>query len=139
MRGIIEARRRLGHGVIVLAAVAALAQAKPSEPFLTLYLLRAKSIAASDLERFVWPCATWGAFALALPVGLLADAAGSRVVILCGMLCRQATRTLLLFAQSVPAMAGMQLTYAASAAADTALFACSMIQHKHSMNRSCRV
>ncbi|EOD11399.1 hypothetical protein EMIHUDRAFT_437648, partial [Emiliania huxleyi CCMP1516] len=39
------------------------------------------------------------------------------------MLCRQATRTLLLFAQSVPAMAGMQLTYAASAAADTVLFA----------------
>ena len=48
------------------------------------------------------------------------------------MLCRQATRMLLLFTQSIPAMAGMQLTYAASAAADTVLFACSMIQHKHS-------
>jgi len=108
-------------GVAWLALVAAVAQAKPSEAYLTLYLLRAKQLSADDLAAHVWPWAAWGAFALAVPIGVAADAFGSRRVIVLGMLFRQATRALLLYTSSVPAMAAMQLTYAASAAADTVL------------------
>ena len=96
---------------------------KPSEPFLTRYLLEVKGLSEHELATRVWPFSTWGAFAFMLPAGLLAESLGSRSVILCGLLFRESTRILLLYGEGVGAMAAMQLTYAASIASDSIYFA----------------
>ena len=71
----------------------------------------------------VWPWNTYASLAFMLPAGVLAEAYGYRAVILGGLLAREATRLLLLFAASAPAMALMQVTYSGATAAQTVYFA----------------
>ena len=100
-----------------------LVNCKPSEPFLTQYLLTNKHISSDDLEAHVYPWSTIGSFLLLLPAGLAAEHFGSRRVIFCGLLCREATRVLLILGEGVPAMAAMQLSYAGAVAVDAIYFA----------------
>ena len=65
----------------------------------------------------------FGSFLLLLPAGLAAEHFGSRRVIFCGLLCREATRVLLILGEGVPAMAAMQLSYAGAVAVDAVYFA----------------
>ena len=110
-------------GLIVrLCLLGFLINCKPSEPFLTAYLLD-KNFTEAELAVDVWPWSTFGAFVMLLPFGLLAESIGSRRVIFIGLLCREITRVLLIFATSLPAMALMQCTYAAGVAADAIYFA----------------
>ena len=96
---------------------------KPSEPFLALYLTRDKGLSEATLDVDVWPYATHGAFAFLLPLGAAAEVLGYRSVILLGLLCREATRALLLFGEGTATMATMQLFYAAATGATTVYFA----------------
>mmetsp|Transcript_13202 Transcript_13202/g.33836 ORF Transcript_13202/g.33836 Transcript_13202/m.33836 type:complete len:468 (+) Transcript_13202:54-1457(+) len=100
-----------------------LVNCKPSEPFLTDYLLTTKNFTEAELAIEVWPWSTFGAFVLLLPFGFAAEIIGSRPLILVGLLCREATRVLLIFGTSLPEMAVMQSTYAAGRAADAIYFA----------------
>lgn len=97
-----------------LAAVLFLVNCQPSEPFLSDYLESDKGLSESQLDRFVWPADTYASFAFLLPVGLLAESVGYAPTIVLGLLCREATRLILLFAQGLPWMVVMQLTYAAA-------------------------
>ena len=106
-----------------LTAYAFLINLKPSEPFLTDYLLRTKNFTEAELAVNVWPWSTFGAVALLIPFGLLAEVLGSRVVILMGMICREATRAMLLYGTTVPEMALMQFAYGAGLAANAIFFA----------------
>ena len=96
---------------------------QPSEAYLTLYLKTVNHLTTEQLDNDVWPYDTYGSFAFLLPVGVLAEVAGYKVAIMSGLLCRELTRVLLLWASSVDAMAGMQLTYACATASNTVYFA----------------
>ena len=114
---------RLWPLALRLALLGFLVNCKPSEPFLTQYLLTNKHISSDDLEAHVYPWSTIGSFLLLLPAGLAAEHFGSRRVIFCGLLCREATRLLLILGEGVPAMAAMQLSYAGAVAVDAVYFA----------------
>ena len=114
---------RLWPLALRLSLLGFLVNCKPSEPFLTQYLLTNKHISSDDLEAHVYPWSTIGSFLLLLPAGLAAEHFGSRRVIFCGLLCREATRVLLILGEGVPAMAAMQLSYAGAVAVDAVYFA----------------
>ena len=95
-----------------LWAMAFCLNCKPSEPYLARFLMEAKNLTEDQLNHEVWPWSTWGSLLFLLPVGMLAEHVGYRRVILGGLVCREATRVLLLFTSSVFWMATMQLTYA---------------------------
>ena len=120
--------QRHGSLLLRLCAVPLLISCKPSEAFLSVYLTQpvaegGKGLSSAQLNEQVWPYDTYGAFAFMLPAGYLAEVLGYRAVILLGLLCREATRALLLFGEGVGCMAAMQLTYAASGAALVCFFA----------------
>jgi hypothetical protein len=79
----------------------------------------------SELDNRVWPVDTYASLLLLLPLGLLAegDLLGYRGVILLGVLCRQATRVLLLFGSGLGAMQAMQVTYAAATSCEAVYLA----------------
>ena len=110
--------------LFLLCAVGFFVNFQPSEPFLTQFLLENKNLSEADLDtyvcnaepsvlclasilrfggvcRYVWPVDTYGSFLFLLPVGLLAEKIGYLKVILLGVLAREATRMILLFADSV--------------------------------------
>ena len=120
--------RQHGSLLLRLTLVPLLVNCKPSEAFLSLYLTQpvaegGKGLTEAQLNEEVWPYDTYGAFALLLPAGYLAEVLGYRSVILLGLLCREATRALLLFGEGVGCMAAMQVAYAAAGAALTVFFA----------------
>jgi hypothetical protein len=96
---------------------------KPSEPYLALYLNATKGFDDETQATKIFPWSYAGTFGLLLPFGLAAEVVGCRPVILVGLLCREATRILLLFGSSVADMALMQVAYGAGAAADAVYFA----------------
>ena len=118
-----RAARGGGCSLAALAAVSFLINCQPSEPFLSQYLVEDKNLTTAQLDSRVWPVDTYGAFLFMLPAGVLAESIGYRRVILLGLLCREATRLLLLFGEGVPAMAFMQLTYAAATCVNTVYWA----------------
>ena len=96
---------------------------QPSEPYLTQYLLHTKNLTDAQLSTEVWPWSTTGTFVLLLPFALLAELVGARPVILLGLVCRECTRAVLIFADGVAWMAAMQVAYAGGVAANTIYFA----------------
>jgi len=109
--------------VISLCAVGFLVNCQPSEAYISHYLKHVKHLTSKQLDNDVWPYDTYGSFAFLIPIGLLAEGCGYRVAICVGLVCRMATRTLLLYTGSVETMALMQLTYAGATAANTIYFA----------------
>ena len=96
---------------------------KPSEPYLALYLNETKRFSDETLATQIYPWSLIGTFALLLPFGLAAESIGCRPVILIGLVCREATRALLIFGDQTWQMALMQVAYGAGAAADAVYFA----------------
>jgi len=90
--------------------------------YLILFL---QGLTESELDNSVWPVDTYASLALLVPLGLLAESQyfGYRGVILLGLLCRQATRMLLLFSSGLGAMQAMQMTYAAATSAEAVYLA----------------
>ena len=105
-----------------LCAVGFFVNCQPSEPFLARYLMDDKGLTEAELDNYVWPADTYASLALLLPLGLLAECWSYRGAILLGLLCRQATRALLLFGRGVGAMQLMQVTYAAAVAAEAVAY-----------------
>jgi hypothetical protein len=96
---------------------------KPSEPYLSKYIMEDKGVSEDDLNHSVYPFSTYGSLIFLLPVGMLAEHVGYRTVIIGGLICRELTRVLLIYASGVAWMATMQLTYAGSVAANSIFFA----------------
>lgn len=109
--------------LVRLCVIGFFVNCQPSEPYLTQYLQEDKGLTEAQLNNQVWPYDTYASLVLLLPVGILAEIVGYKQVILFGLLCRQATRLLLIFANGVPAMALMQVTYAAAIATESIYFA----------------
>jgi MFS family permease len=106
-----------------LCCIAVLLNCLPSEAFLTKYLKDDKHLSDEQLDNYVWPADTYSTFVFLLPVGFLAEVWGYRSVIALGMLFRELTRMILLFADGLVAMVAMQVTYAASSCVNTIFFA----------------
>ena len=106
-----------------LALLGFLCNLKPSEPYLSLYLTDGKRLSTDALASEVYPWSTFGGFVFLLPFALLSEVVGCRPVILLGLLCREATRVLLIYGEGVRTMAAMQLCYAASHASMSFYFA----------------
>lgn len=111
------------HLALRLSLLAALVNCQPSEPFLTEYLLNVKGFTQEELATNVWPWATFGSFLFLLPFGLLAELVSARHVIMLGLLCREATRVLLIWGQSIQEMQLVELAYAGGVAAQAIYFA----------------
>jgi MFS family permease len=109
--------------IIGLCSLGFFVSCQPSEPYLTQYLRTDKNITEDQLDNTVWPYDTYGFFVFLLPAGILAELVGYRGVILLGLVCREATRVVLLYAQGVTWMATMQLTYALASATNQVYFA----------------
>eukprot|EP00511_Aplanochytrium_stocchinoi_P013287 CAMPEP_0204885730 /NCGR_PEP_ID=MMETSP1349-20130617/13497_1 /ASSEMBLY_ACC=CAM_ASM_000710 /TAXON_ID=215587 /ORGANISM="Aplanochytrium stocchinoi, Strain GSBS06" /LENGTH=98 /DNA_ID=CAMNT_0052047395 /DNA_START=318 /DNA_END=611 /DNA_ORIENTATION=- len=67
------------RSLLCLCAVGFLMNSKPSEPFLTKYLLEVKNITQQELDDFVWPAGVFGMLLFTLPVGVLSELWGYRV------------------------------------------------------------
>jgi len=109
--------------LVRLCMVGFFTNCQPSEPYLTRYLIEEKGLSEGQLDDLVWPVDTYAALAFLIPLGMLAEAKGYRPVIFLGLLCRQATRLLLLFGQGVFQMQLMQACYAAASGAQTVYLA----------------
>jgi MFS family permease len=69
----------------------------------------------------VWPVDTWVSLATLIPVGMAAEVVGYRTVAMFGLLCRQATRVILIWGKGVGVMAVMQAVYAIGSNCDVIL------------------
>lgn len=106
-----------------VAALGFIINCKPSEPYLALYLNETKHFSNSELATEVYPWSLAGTFVFLLPFGIAAEIVGCRAVILFGLVCREATRILLIFGTTVGQMALMQVVYGAGGAANAIYFA----------------
>ena len=70
---------------------------KPSEPFLTPYLVQDKHFTAELVKREIYPIWTYSYFLLILPVALLAEKFGYRKVIFLEVIGHLSTRAILIF------------------------------------------
>lgn len=111
------------HKLALLISVGFFVNCQPSEAFLTSYLEDVKGLTDEQLGTSVWPYDTYGTFIFLLPMGLLAEIFGYRTTIFLGILCREATRVILIYGEELTAMSVMQLTYAAGYCANTVYFA----------------
>ena len=86
---------------------------RPSEPFLTEYLIdpRWGNISKNELYSSVYPVYTYATFALVFPVFVLTDYLRYKPVIVLEGLSYIATWSLLLWAKGVAAMQLMEFTY----------------------------
>jgi len=98
--------------ILRLCAVGFFVNCQPSEPFLTRFLMEDKGLTEDQLDNLVWPTDTFASLVLLLPCGLLAEFWSYRGTVLVGLLCRQATRLLLLFGDGAATMQLMQVAYA---------------------------
>lgn len=106
-----------------LSLVGFLVNCQPSEPYLAKYLMEDKNLSSVAVESHVWPYYTYSFFLWLLPIGFCSDAVGYRPVIFFGLMCRQATRLLLLYAEGLWPMSLMQVTYSGAIAVNTVYFA----------------
>ena len=111
-----------------ISMVGFLVNCQPSEPFLTQYLQEVKHLSSSDIESYVWPWDTYGSFGFLIPVAIMSESRiGYKGVILIGLICRLATRLILLFGNSLELMSFMQVTYAMATSTNTIYFAYAFI------------
>ena len=121
--GSVELIRQEWRLLLSLSCVALFVNFQPSEPYLTKFLVDDKGLNSSDVETYVWPYDTYGSLIFMLPIGAACEVVGYWPVVLFGLLCRQATRVLLLYAHGLPLMSFMQLTYAAATSTTTIYYA----------------
>ena len=62
--------------LVLLCMVGFFWNCKPSEPYLTRYLLTDKNLTEAQLDHEVWPWYTYGKFLFLLPVGIIAESLG---------------------------------------------------------------
>ncbi len=91
----------------------------PPLTYLRCLEMKMGALSGAQLDNVLWPADAFGSFALLLPVGLLGDACGLKVAVGAGLLCREATRVILLFGQGLAWMAAAQFTFAAASCANT--------------------
>ncbi|XP_032833827.1 thiamine transporter 2-like isoform X2 [Petromyzon marinus] len=119
---------------IVLCAYGFLYNMRPSEPFLTPYLVGPDvQLSTEDLTNKVLPVWTYSYLALLLPVFLLTDFLRYKAVIVLQGAALVVTWCLLLWARGVPAMQAMEFCYGVVTATEVAYYSYiySVVATKH--------
>lgn len=91
---------------------------KPSEPFLTNYLIQNKGLTNDQVGKDVYPISVYSYFAFILPVGFLSEFIGYKNVVILGVVARELTRILLLWSEGLFNMQLMQITFGFAMAAE---------------------
>eukprot|EP00466_Bigelowiella_natans_P008650 jgi/Bigna1/145350/aug1.98_g20058 len=121
----------LGSRVLLgLCLVGFFVNCQPSEPFLTRFLIENKGLTEKQLDNTMFRYVDSQVFrdygsecaGIILQFSKFSLRRYRRVVLV-GLLCREATRVILIFANGVFMMAVMQLTYAAATCANTVYYA----------------
>ena len=95
---------------------------RPSEPFLTPYLIDDKGLGADAVNERVYPTWTYCYFAFLLPAGVLGEVVGSRAMIVAQLSSLLATYVILIWAEGVAWMQFMQATYGFASAVQSCIF-----------------
>eukprot|EP00055_Hartaetosiga_balthica_P006508 m.20467 g.20467 ORF g.20467 m.20467 type:complete len:501 (-) comp5253_c0_seq1:242-1744(-) len=107
--------------VVLVCSVAFFINCQPSEPFLSKYLQEDKNITETQLDELVWPIDTYATLGVILPIAFLSEQVGYGGVVLVSLLCREATRVILIYSQGVTWMAITQGTYAIATVGNSVL------------------
>ena len=95
---------------------------RPSEPFLTPYLIDYKGLGADAVNERVYPTWTYCYFAFLLPAGVLGEVLGYRAMIAAQLLSLIATYSILIWAEGLQWMQFMQVTFGFSSAVQSCVF-----------------
>lgn len=95
---------------------------RPSEPFLTPYLIDYKALGADAVNERVYPTWTYSYFAFLLPAGVLGEVLGYRAMIAAQLLSLLATYSILIWAEGLQWMQFMQVTFGFSSAVQSCVF-----------------
>lgn len=96
---------------------------KPSEAFLTPFLVEVKGLTKTQVHQDVYPVWTYSYFALIIPMAFAAEIVGYKYLILFEALGHLATRAILLWAEGLPWMQSMQITFAIGIAGELVYYA----------------
>lgn len=109
--------------LIWICAIGFLICFKPSEPFLTPFLLETKQLSEYSVYSLIYPIWTYSYFGFILPIAFIAENLTSyKYLVLSGLVAREVTRLLLLFANGVTAMQAMQVFFGYASASEFLLF-----------------
>lgn len=110
--------------LFVLCCYGFFKEIRPSEPFLTNYLLdpRWGNLPKDDLYSRVYPVYTYSSFVLLFPAFLLTDYVRYKSMIILGGISYIVTWVLLLWSHGVSAMQGMQFSYGVAIATEVAYY-----------------
>ena len=95
---------------------------RPSEPFLTPYLIDYKGLGADSVNERVYPTWTYCYFAFLLPAGVLGEVVGYRVMIVAQLIALLATYVILIWAEGLQWMQFMQVTYGFASSVQSCVF-----------------
>ncbi|KAI3658947.1 hypothetical protein MP638_006323 [Amoeboaphelidium occidentale] len=91
---------------------------KPSEPFLTPYLMDYKHLTKDQVKNEVYPVWSYSYFALIIPMAIMAELVGYKPVIMFEAFGHLATRAILIWAEGLAWMQAMQVTFAIAIAGE---------------------
>lgn len=95
---------------------------RPSEPFLTPYLIDYKGLGADAVNERVYPTWTYCYFAFLLPAGVLGEVIGYRPMIVAQLISLLATYVILIWAEGLQWMQFMQVTFGFASAVQSCVF-----------------
>lgn len=97
--------------------------AKPSEAFLTPYLIAEKNLTNNQVHNDVYPVWTYAFFLWIVPITLIAQHFGYRTAIMLESLGHISTRVILIFGEGLLMMQAMQVTFALAIAGELVYYA----------------
>ena len=110
------------HFLYLLCVIAFFVTFRPSEPYLTQYLMDDKGLGAEVVNEKVYPVWTYSYFAFLLPVGLAGEWLGHRAVIGAEFLFLLVTYVILIWGEGLQWMQFMQVTFGFTSAAQSCVF-----------------
>ncbi|XP_038051092.1 folate transporter 1-like [Patiria miniata] len=115
--------RRWALATVLICLYGFLKAMRPSEPFLTPYLIQVKNITEGDLDNVVYPYWTYSYMLALVPVFLFTDLFRYKPVVVFEGLAYIGTWAILLWGQGVPQMVLMQCMYGLATATEIAYYA----------------
>ena len=108
--------------LFLLCFVSFLVTFRPSEPFLTPYLIESKGLGADMVNERIYPTWTYCYFAFLLPAGMAGEVVGYRPMIVLQLLSLLVTYCVLIWAEGVQWMQFMQATFGFASAVQSCVF-----------------
>lgn len=97
--------------IVTLCVASFFLSYKPSEPYLTNYLIDSKQFSESQVNQSIYPIYTYSYMLSMLPISYLSLYTGYKYTLLLCCICRECTRVLLIYTNNLLAMQCMQVTF----------------------------